>query len=592
MLIGLSAKNAILIVEFAKRGVEEGKPILDAALDAARLRLRPILMTSFAFILGCVPLAKASGAGAASRQVMGFTVIGGMLAASFLAIFLIPVMFHVVERITGKKAGCSTSGFKLKRQRFRRRRRYMIRHSKSLIAIGLLAAILAGCAIGPNYKRTSVYPPDHFRGGSSAPATNSFADVAWWDVYKDPALVELARAALANNYDLRIAVTRVEQARQIANQTRSQFLPSAGYQGDVSRGRNEFLGNPSPGRPQGDSALAAISAFWEVDLWGRIRRLNESDRAQFLATAEVRRGVTLSLVSAVAQSYFELLALDLQLEIARRTTNSFGQTAKLFRMQLEQGVASRLDVSRAEAALTSSAATVPELERQIALKENEINVLLGNPPGPIDRKSKLLDQSIPPEIPAGLPSALLERRPDIRQAEQNLRAANARIGVAMAEFLPKIGLTTLAGKVSPDLSTFTAGSANFWSATANATGPIFQGGALRAQYRQAKAARDEALLEYQQTALNAFHEVSGALISREKLESVRIQQARAVAAYQEAVTISSQRYMAGAAEYFEVLDAQTQLFPAENSLAQTELNQLLIVVQLYKALGGGMAIAR
>jgi len=410
-------------------------------------------------------------------------------------------------------------------------------------------------------------------------------------LFKDPDLSELIRVALTNNYDVKVAVTRVEQARQAANQVRSQLLPSVDYSGEASHGRNEFLGTPSPGRGMGDAAVAAVNSFWELDLWGRLRRLNEAARAQFLAREEIRRGVRLSLLTSVAESYFQLLALDLQLDIARRTTNAFQGTVRMFRLQKEHGVASRLEVARAEAALSSSAATVPELEREIALAENQINLLLGRPPGPIVRQAKLLEQAMPPVIPAGLPSDLLERRPDIRQAEQALHSANANIGVATAQFLPKIGLTALVGRVSPELSAFTAGAGNFWSAAASATGPIFQGGALRAQYRQAKAARDEAALQYEQTALNAFHEVSNALITREKLQSIRERQAQAVAAYREAATISTQRYLVGTSAYFEVIDAQTQLFPQENALAQTELNQLLTLVQLYKALGGGWQLA-
>lgn len=455
-----------------------------------------------------------------------------------------------------------------------------------LASLTLIAA-LAGCALGPNYKRPAVSSPDNFRSATGPAATNSLADLAWWDLYQDPTLTELIRVALTNNYDIRIAVTRVEQARQVAAQARAQFLPTVTYQGGVSYGKNEFAGSPAATGQERGGALATANALWEVDLWGRIRRLNESARAQYLATEEAQRGVRLSLVSSVAQAYFELLALDLQLDIAKRSTNSFGESLRIFTMRLQRGIVSKLETSRAEAALATAAASVPELERQITLKENEISILLARPPGPIERSVKLLEQNLSPEIPAGLPSGLLERRPDILQAEQALRAANAQVGVAMAEFFPKIGLTAFAGKVSPELSAFTAGSANAWSLAANASGPIFQGGALRAQYRQAKAVWDQARLQYEQTALNALQEVSAALVSREKYEAIRVQQSRAVNANTNAVQISMQRYLEGTAQYYEVLDAQTQLFPAESALAQTRLNQLAVIVQLYKALGGG-----
>ena len=360
----------------------------------------------------------------------------------------------------------------------------------------------------------------------------------------------------------------------------------------IGTGRNALFGSISPngGKTQ-DSAFLDLSVFWEVDLWGRIRRLNEAARAQFLATDEARRGVTISLVSSVAQAYFELLELDLQLEIARRNTQSFAETLKIFSMRLEQGVASRLETASAEALLTATAANIPEIERQIVLKENQINVLLGRNPAPVERTASLLEENIPVEIPVGLPSTLLERRPDIRQAEANLRAANAQVGVAVANFFPRIGLTSLFGKASPELSDFTSGTTNLWAVAGNMTGPIFQGGALVAQYRQAVAVWEEAKLRYEQTVLNAFQEVSNALISREKYHEVQVQQARSVKAYAEAVEVSLKRYIAGKASYYEVLQNQQNLFPAETVLAQTELNRFLAVVQLYKALGGGWSAA-
>lgn len=459
-----------------------------------------------------------------------------------------------------------------------------------IVLIGLFG-LLAGCAIGPNYKRPQVDSPPKFQSAPDTTATNSLADLPWWDIYRDETLRSLIRTALTNNYDVRVAATRVEQARAISAQARALFFPAVGYEGVVSRGRNELLGTPLPdnGRTS-DSAAALATSTWEIDFWGRIRRSNESARAQYLASEEGRRGVMLSLVSDVAQAYFELLELDLELQIARQTTNAFGESLRMFTERFEQGLASRLDISRASGALTSTAAQVSELERQIVLKENQISVLLGRNPGPIRRNAVMLQQIMPPEVPAGIPSALLERRPDILAAEQRLRSANAQVGVALANFFPKIGLTAFVGKVSPELSAFTAGTANAWSVAGNATGPIFQGGALRAQWRQSKAAREQAKLEYQQTILNAFQDVSNALISREKFASTRVQFEQTVASYQESVGLSAQRYRSGRSSYFEVLEAQQLLFPAQNSLARVELSQLLVVVQLYRALGGGWSL--
>ncbi|NLI80310.1 MAG: efflux transporter outer membrane subunit [Deltaproteobacteria bacterium] len=464
----------------------------------------------------------------------------------------------------------------------------MERLAQQLTLLSLLFFFINGCALGPNYRKPAVDAPENFRSAESPAGQASLADLPWWQVFEDPTLQQLISEALQNNYDLRVAVTRVEQARQIAAQARAQFFPAINYDGSIATGRNSFLTSPSPnGGQTTDSALLDLSVFWEIDLWGRIRRLNEAARAQLFATDEARRGVMISLVSAVAQAYFELLQLDLQLNIAKRNAKSFEDTLKIFTQRLEGGVASKLETSSAEGLLGTVAANVPEVERQIVVKENQINVLLGRNPGPVERSATLLDQSTPPEIPAGLPSGLLERRPDIRQAEQNLRAANAQVGVAVADFFPRIGLTTLLGRVSPELSAFSAGTANFWAVAGTMTGPIFQGGALIARHRQAKAAWEEAKLAYAQTALNAFQEVSNALITRQKLEDVRAQQSRAVKAYEEAVSVSLKRYVAGKASYYEVLQNQQQLFPAETVLAQTQLNQLLVIVQLYKALGGG-----
>lgn len=461
---------------------------------------------------------------------------------------------------------------------------------KVLAVVGCITWLTQGCAVGPNYKRPGVNSPENFRNAPADVSTNSLADLRWWELYKDETLKALIRTALTNNHDLRIAAARVEQSRAVAKQARAQFLPRVGYEGDLSRGRNEFLGTPNPagsGAHTGDSVYAALSASWEIDLWGRIRRLNESARASYLATEEARRGIRLSLIAEVASGYFELLELDRRLEIARRTTESFRESARIFNQRLEAGGASRLDTSRAQAALASTAANLPDIERQIVLKENLLSVLLGQNPSAITHTRKLEEQAIPPEVPAGLPSVLLERRPDIRQAEHDLQSANAQVGVSVAEFFPKIGITTFMGRVSPELSAFTAGTANAWSALGTVSGPLFQGGALVGQYRESKAKYGEARIRYEQSALNAFREVADSLVTREKLELIRSEQERAVHAYEQAVQLSMQRYVDGKAAYFEVLEAQQQLFPAENSLARTELNRRIVIVQLYKALGGG-----
>jgi multidrug efflux system outer membrane protein len=450
-----------------------------------------------------------------------------------------------------------------------------------------LALLLAGCVVGPNYKTPDAHPPAAFRGGEGAP-TNSLGDLPWWQLFQDPALQELIRAALTNNYDLRLAVARVEESRALLAQSRSVFYPQVNYQAATGAGRNVLAGAPydSGGAAAKGSDLAG-TVSWEIDLWGRIRRLNESARAQYFATEEARRNVMVSLIAGVAQSYFQLLALDEELAIARDTTNSFGQSLKIFSDRLRGGVSSKLETSSAQAALAAAAATIPELRRQIALQENQLRLLLGFYPAAVARPPGALLEEALPDIPAGLPSALLERRPDIRQAEQLMRSANARVGVAQAGFYPRLNLTGLLGEVSPELIPFTTGAAAAWTATGGLTGPIFQGGLLKGQLRQARAQWDQARAQYQSAVLNAFQEVSSALVSRQELAGERLEQARAVAAYHEAVQVANQRYLGGKANYYELLQEQQQLFPAQNALTQTVLNQLLATVQLYKALGGG-----
>jgi multidrug efflux system outer membrane protein len=463
---------------------------------------------------------------------------------------------------------------------------------------------LAGCAVGPNYQRPTVNAPAGFRdpstvvplAGRSVDATNqvstnSFADLPWWGVFKDAVLQDLVRVALTNNYDLRIILTRVDQARALQMQARSQFLPQVGYTGEATRGRNTFLELPTPNGGQTmNSFLGGFEALWEIDLWGRVRRMNEAARANFMATQEGRRNVMISLVSGVASAYFELLELDDQLAIARRTRDSYERTYRLFDDQHAAGLASKLELSRAKLALRTVSANIPEIERQIALKENEINTLLGRNPGPVPRTSTLLAQELPPEIPVGLPSSLLERRPDVRMAEQQVRAANAEIGVAVGDFFPRIGLTAFYGGASTELHNLTSTAANTWSAAASAAGPLFTGGRLTGRYRQAKAVWEEAKLQYQDIALGAFREVSDALISHGRFDEERVEQAEAVNAGRDAVAVATDRYREGKASYYEVLEAQQQLYPAENSLSHIEAGRRLAVVQLYKALGGGWSL--
>jgi len=455
------------------------------------------------------------------------------------------------------------------------------------LALGICGIVFASCSVGPNYHRPPVNAPTMYR--SEEMSTNApRAELEWWRIYQDQTLQALIREALTNNFDLRIAVARVEQARAAAMQARSRLVPSVNYGGVVSRGRNDLFGETFPNKGVVASSVSAtLNTFWEVDLWGRVRRLNESARAELLASEEGRRGVRLSLLSEVASAYFQLLELDEEMEIAGRTTNSFTESLNIFKQRMEGGTASGLESSRAEAALDDAAAAVPAIRQRIAFTENQLSILLGRNPGPIERPALFLTRITLPDVPAGLPSTLLEHRPDILESEQQLRSANALVGESVAEFFPTIGLTGFLGKVSPELSALTLGGANAWGVAAEGAGPLFEGGRLVGRYRQTKSERTEAALEYQRTVLNAFREVSDSLVAREQLAEMRSYEADEVNALETAVKLSTERYIAGKASYYEVLEAQQQLFPAQLNLARTQLAQLQATVDLYKALGGG-----
>ena len=458
----------------------------------------------------------------------------------------------------------------------------MTRHARRAAALSALSLLLVGCAVGPNYKRPLVPVPERFYGDERAAEARSLADVPWWDVFDDPILKALVQEAVRNGFDARLAAARVEEARARFGIARSEFFPSVDYEASWQRARADQIVNPS-GKAQ-TRWTTDVGFSWELDLWGRIRRLNEAARAEYLATEEGRRGVLLSLVSDVAVAYMDLRELDDELEIAKHTTAAFQDTYDLFNRRLEGGAASALETARAEASLGQVAAEIPEIERAIVARENQINFLLGRNPQPIPREGPLI--AVPPDVPPGLPSTLLERRPDIRQAEQLLIAANANVGVAKADFFPRLSLTGLFGNVSPELGDlFSQGKT--WSIGAGVLGPIFQGGRIRRRYEAARAQWQQARIQYEAAAANAFGEVSRALVDRTKLVETERQRARTVAAYQEAVRLASLRYNSGLSAYFEVLEAQQQLFPAEISLAQTRRDQLVALVNLYRALGGG-----
>jgi multidrug efflux system outer membrane protein len=458
------------------------------------------------------------------------------------------------------------------------------------VLLGAGAAALAGCTVGPGYRRPPVPQQGQFYGLAGQAEAASLADLPWWELFQDPTLESLIAEALRSGYDVRIATARVEEARARFGIAGAARYPQVGYQGQFARER--FSGF-QPGAPAGgasaDVVTANVNASWEIDLWGRVRRLTEAAKAQYLASEEARRGVTLSLVSEVAAAYFDLRQLDENLGIAQRTTAAFHDTFDLFNRQLQGGVASALDTSDAEASWANEAAQVPTLESQIAAKENQLSLLLGRAPGPIPRGAALFGQPLRTEIPAGLPAALLLRRPDLRQFEQQLVAANASVGVAEAAFFPTISLTGMFGGLSPDLRQL-LGKGQTWSIAAGLTGPIFQGGLLRSQVGVAKAQFEQARLQYEQAVTNAFGEVSTALFALQKLAAAEQERQRAVHAYQEAVRLSLLRYHSGLSAYFEVITAQENLLNSENGLALVRHDRLVAMVNFYKALGGGWQV--
>lgn len=452
------------------------------------------------------------------------------------------------------------------------------------IAIALLIGV-GGCAVGPDFVKPTADVPATYRSALEPAESASFADQPWFDVFQDATLRALIAEALASNYDLQTATDRVEQALHEVGIARSEIFPQVGYQGGAARGRN-FLGAPLD-VPTFNLFFGAFSLAWEIDVWGRIRRATEASEAALYATDDVRRGVVLSLVSAVAASYFSLQELDLELDIARGTTESFTRTLDLFTRRFDSGVDSELSVERAKSARAQAAATVPRIEERILQEENRLCILLGRTPGPVAREKLETRRAVPPALPPGLPSDLLRRRPDILRAEHEIQARNAEVGVAVANFFPRIGLTSLYGGQSSDLENVVKTPGVLWSIAGSIAGPLFQGGRLTEAYRARASEWEAASKQYAQTVLTALAEVSNALVARQKLESIRAEQAVQVDGLVASVDLALLRYDGGRATYFEVLEAQQQLFPAQLDLARTDLERLLAVVDLYRALGGG-----
>ena len=456
----------------------------------------------------------------------------------------------------------------------------------------VLAISLTGCAVGPNYKRPQVAVPDTFRASQPAtPAPASLADTKWDVLFGDDTLNQLIRTALDRNFDVRIAAERVQQARAQLGITRADQFPFVDVQAQFSSVRQSSWGSIRF-VPVGTNLSASFTQLgaalsWEVDLWGRLRRLTEAARARYLASEEGRHAVNVALVADLTSAYFQLLEYELELEISRKTRESADESLRIVQLRRKQGAASGLDVRQAEQLIYTTATQVEAVERGIGQTENLISFLLGSTPSDQPRGRRLDQVPIPPELPAGMPSALLERRPDIRAAEQNLIAANAQIGAARALFFPQISLTAFAGGQSRALTEIATAPARVYSLAPTALMPIFRAGQIRNQVRLTEAQQRELLVTYEQSIYNALREVSDALIGYSRTRGQRAEQEQLVTALEDTVRLSTLRYKGGLDSYLQVLDAQRNLFSGELGLAQLRLAERLAVVQLYRALGGG-----
>jgi len=465
---------------------------------------------------------------------------------------------------------------------------------KRLISGVVIVSLLAGCTAGPKYSRPVVESPSAFRGAAD-PATardpDSLADLRWYEVFKDEQLQDLVRTALTNNYDLLQAVARIQAARANLGITRSDQFPSASAGVDMTTLRNSGSGQfaapagSSHTRTFGSVMLNLLS--FEVDIWGRLRRATEAARANLIATEEDRKAVMTTVVGDVSAAYFNLLELDKELEIAKDTLATRQESLRLIQGRQQGGIATMLDVRQAEQLVYAAAQTVPDIERLIEKTENQINLLLGKDPGPVTRGLALTEQEQPPSAPPGLPSSLLERRPDIRAAEQNLIAATANIGVAKAAYFPQISLTGFMGGQSNQLSNLFSGAGGVWNFAPQVTLPIFNAGRVKSGVRLTEAQQQLALTQYQQAIKTGFREVSDALVEYRKIKEIRAQQEPLVTTLQDRSRLAYLRYKGGVDTQLNALDADRDLFAAELSLTQTRRNELLALVQLYKALGGG-----